>query len=141
MQIEIRRLREDVPLPEYKTAGAVAFDLAVIEGATLAPGERTLLPTGLVIRVPEGHALILASRSSNAKKGIRLSNSIGVIDQDYSGPEDELKIAVHNFGAESYTIEKYDRIAQGLIMPIARATFTEPQEWGGANRGGFGTTG
>lgn len=128
-------------MPEYKTAGAVAFDLAVIEGATLASGERMLLPTGLVVRVPEGHALILASRSSNAKKGIRLANSVGVIDQDYSGPEDELRIAVHNFGSEPYTIEKYDRIAQGLIVPIARATFVEPQDWDGSNRGGFGTTG
>ncbi|MBK6791590.1 MAG: hypothetical protein IPG80_03420 [Anaerolineales bacterium] len=96
MQIEIRRLRDDVPMPEYKTTGAVAFDLTVIEGATLAPGERTLLPTGLVMRVPEGHALILASRSSNAKKGIRLANSVGIIDQDYCGREDELRIAVHN---------------------------------------------
>lgn len=141
MQIEIRRLSPDVPLPEYKTAGACAFDIAVIEGATLAPGERKMLPTGLVVKVPEGHVLLLASRSSNAKKGIRLGNSVGVIDQDYCGPSDQLYAAVHNFGHEPYTIEKGERIMQAVVVPMLRAEIVEATEDFAPDRGGFGTTG
>ena len=142
MYINIRRLTPDVPLPEYKTPGAVAFDIAVIEGGTLAPGERKLFPTGLVIKVPEGHALLLAARSSNAKKGIQLANGVGIIDQDYCGPNDELHLALYNIGTESYTVEKYERIGQGLFVPIAQVTFIEPSPWETQeNRGGFGTTG
>ena len=141
MQISIRRLSADVPMPEYKTPGACAFDIAVMEGVTLPPGGRALLPTGLVIQVPRGHVLILAPRSSNAKKGIRLGNGIGIIDQDYCGPTDQLLAAVHNFGDQPYTIEKGERIMQGMIVPVIRAEFMEQSEITGVDRGGFGTTG
>ena len=141
MHVSFRRLSPDTPIPEYKTPGACAFDIAVIEEKTLQPGERYLFSTGLVVAVPKGHALLLFSRSSNAKKGVRLSNSVGVIDQDYCGPNDELKAAVHNFGNEAYTVQKGERIMQGLIVPIARATFVEQTDLAGQDRGGFGTTG
>lgn len=142
MEISFRRLTPDTPLPEYKTPGAVAFDLAVIEGGTLAPGERKMFRTGLVVAVPHGHTLLLAPRSSNAKKGIQLANAIGVIDQDYCGPEDELRLFLYNIGTEPVVIEKYERLAQGIIVPIVRGTFTEPATWEqDYNRGGFGTTG
>ena len=141
MDVFFHRLSPETPIPEYKTPGACAFDIAVIEGGTLQPNERKLFPTGLVIAVPAGHALLLFARSSNAKKGVRLSNSVGVIDQDYCGPNDELKVALHNFGNEPYVVEKGERIAQGLIVPIARATFQERTGATGQDRGGFGTTG
>jgi dUTP pyrophosphatase len=142
MEIAFRRLSLDVPVPEYKTPGAAAFDLAVIEEAILAPGERKLLRTGLVVKVPAGHVLILAPRSSNAKKGIQLANGIGVIDQDYCGPEDELRLFLVNIGSASYTVEKGERIAQGMFFPVTKGTFTEPMNWNVENnRGGFGTTG
>ena len=141
MQISFRRLSPETPVPEYKTPGACAFDIAVIEEKTLQPGERHLFSTGLVIAVPPDHALLLFSRSSNVKKGVRLSNSVGVIDQDYCGPTDELKCALHNFGNEAYTVQKGERIMQGLLVPIARATFVEQTQASGQDRGGFGTTG
>ena len=142
MDIAFRRLTPDTPLPEYKTPGAVAFDLAVIEDGVLAPGERKMFRTGLVVRVPEGHVLVLTPRSSSAKKGIQMANGIGIIDQDYCGPEDELRLFLYNIGSESYTVEKYERLAQGIFIPITRGTFIEPQEWNVENnRGGFGTTG
>ncbi len=128
-------------MPEYKTVGACAFDIAVIEEKTLLPGERALLNTGLVVAVPPGYVLLLCSRSSGAKKGIRLANSVGVIDQDYCGPNDELKVALHNFGHEPYTVQKGERITQGVIVPVARGTFVEQTELANQNRGGFGTTG
>ena len=141
MQIAFHRLSPDTPIPEYKTPGACAFDIASIEERTLQPGERALLRTGLVIKVPPGHVLLLLSRSSNAKKGIRLGNSVGTIDQDYCGPNDELMAAMHNFGHEPYTVQKGERVMQGLIVPIVKAEFIEPTEWAANDRGGFGTTG
>lgn len=142
MEIEIRRLGPDVPLPEYKTAGAVAFDIAVLEEGTLAPGERKLFRTGLVVKSPPGYALLLAPRSSNAKKGIQLANSIGVIDEDYCGAEDELRLFLLNVGDQPYIVEKGERLAQGLFVPILKGTFVEPSEWRvEKSRGGFGTTG
>jgi dUTP pyrophosphatase len=131
----------DVPLPEYKTKGAVAFDIAVRESATLEPNERKLIPTGLVVCVPEGYVLIIASRSSNAKKGIRLTNSIGIIDPDYCGPKDELHLALLNEGTAPYTIEKGERLAQGLFVPVAHAQFIEVETLTAPSRGGWGTTG
>lgn len=142
MEISFRRLTPDTPAPEYKTPGAVASDLAVIEEGTLAPGERKMFRTGLVVRVPEGYALILAPRSSNAKKGVQMANGIGVIDQDYCGPEDELRLFLYNIGTEPYSVEKYERIAQGMFVPITKGVFVEPENWDvERNRGGFGTTG
>lgn len=141
MQVSFRRLSPDTPMPEYKTPGACAFDIAVIEEKTLQPGERQMLRTGLVVAVPAGYTLLLFSRSSNAKKGIRISNSVGVVDQDYCGPNDELIAALHNFGNQAYTIKKGDRVMQGLIVPIVKAEFIESIDPAGADRGGFGTTG
>lgn len=141
MEIAIRRLRADIPLPEYKTPGACAFDLAVIEGKILEPNERAMFGTGLVVNVPNDHVLLLLPRSSNGKKGIRLANGTGVIDSDYCGPNDELKLMLHNIGAEPYTVEAGERIAQGMFVPITRAQFIEPTDWHAPDRGGFGTTG
>lgn len=142
MEISFRRLTPDTPIPEYKTPGAAAFDLAIIEEGVLAPGEKKMFRTGLVIRVPEQHVLILAPRSSNAKKGIQLANSIGIIDQDYCGPEDELRLFLYNIGEEAYHLEKGERIAQGLFLPVTKGIFQESQAWDiSSNRGGFGTTG
>lgn len=142
MHIKILRLTPDTPIPEYKTVGACGFDIACIEEATLMPGERKKLRTGLVVCVPEGYVLLLFSRSSNAKKGIRVANGVGVVDQDYCGPEDELFAYMHNFGSEPYHIEKGERIMQGVITPVLRGVvFEDMASLDAKNRGGFGTTG
>ena len=141
LPVHIKRLRADIPLPEYKTPGAAAFDITIPDAHTLQPGERALLPTGLVVCVPEGHVLILASSSSNAKKGITLANGIGIIDQDYCGPADELKIALVNLGSAAYTVEKCERVAQGMFVPVTKALFQEVETLKAPSRGGFGTTG
>ncbi len=128
-------------MPEYKTPGAIAFDIAVIEEKELPPGELVFLRTGLVVCIPKGYGLIIVSRSSTAKKNLVLANGIGIIDQDYCGPEDELHLSVRNVGREPYRIQKGERIAQGLFVPIARAAFEEVSEINGPSRGGYGTTG
>jgi dUTP pyrophosphatase len=142
MQVAFRRINPKALVPVFQTPGACAFDLAGVESVTLGPGERALVPTGLVIQVPEGYALVIAARSSNAKKGVRLGNGIGIIDQDYHGPTDQIYLALHNFGHEPYTVAAGERIAQGMIVPILKPEFTEsPDDLTDGDRGGFGSTG
>lgn len=141
LPVYIKRRDASIPLPEYKTSGAVGFDIAVSESVTLAPGERRLVETGLVVCVPKGYVLLITSRSSSAKKGVMLGNGVGTIDPDFCGPNDELRLPLYNFGNTPYTIEKGERFAQGLFVPVSRAVFTETETLETPNRGGFGTTG
>jgi dUTP diphosphatase len=141
MKVKITRLREDVEIPKYQTDGAAAFDLASAEEIVIEPKGFKLVPTGLVIGTPPGHALILASRSSLfKKKGLVLANGIGVVDSDYAGPEDQIFLAVYNQLDTEVKIEAHERIAQGMIIPVARAEFFEG-ETDEKSRGGFGSTG
>lgn len=143
MNVHISRVDPSLPLPEYHTPGAVAFDIYTREDATIPPHEYRLLPSNLVIAVPAGYALILAARSGLAKKGLTLPNGIGVIDQDYHGPDDEIGILVYNFTSETVVVKRGDRLTQGLIVPVAKAEWEEvPRDTiKEASRGGFGSTG
>lgn len=141
MKIRITKLQDDIELPQYKTTGAVAFDLAAALDVVVAPRQIALVPTGLIIATPRGYALIIASRSSTPiKKGLSTPHGIGIIDQDYAGPNDEIKIQVYNFTDAPVTIAKGERLAQAFFVPIARAEWEEggPEE---TSRGGFGSTG
>ncbi len=141
MKLKIVRIEKDLPLPEYKTKGAVAFDFYSREAKIIAPGEDTLLPSNLIIEVPENHTLIITPRSSTSiKKGIEFRN-IGVIDCDFHGPNDEIKLHVHNFTKVPVIIARGDRIAQGLIVPIIRAEWEEVAQIKDSSRGAFGSTG
>ena len=141
MKVKIVRIEKDLPLPEYKTDGAVAFDVYSREDATIAPGAAVMLPSNLIIEIPKGYGLVIAARSSTFKKGLRLSNGIGILDQDYHGPEDELKIAIYNFSPSPVAVYRGDRIAQGMIVPIERAEWEEAETIKDSSRGGFGSTG
>ena len=142
MQVPVHKLRQDVTLPEFHTPGSVGFDLAAAEDVIIAPDEITMIPTGLVIETPPGFALVIASRSSAPRKfGISPPHGIGIIDQDYSGPEDEIRILVRNFTAHSVSIPKGTRIAQGMFVRAEQARFVESDLSSNASRGGFGSTG
>jgi dUTP pyrophosphatase len=109
---------------------------------TIVPGAVALIPTGLVIGVPAGHFLGIFARSSTPlKRGLMVANGVGVVDSDYCGPKDEIKIQVLNFTDAPVTVKKGDRIAQGVILPVVRAELQEVPEAPGATRGGFGSTG
>ena len=126
LPVRIRRLDAAVPLPAYQTPGAAGFDLAANADVVIAPGTIALVPTGLVIQVPPGHCLGNFARSSTPlKKGLMVANGVGVIDQDYCGPADEVKIQVLNFTATPVHVATGDRLAQGLFMPVARAEWHE----------------
>ncbi len=142
MKVKIVRIDKSLPLPEYQTGGAVAFDLYARENTKVVPGELKLIPSNFIIEVPEGYTLILAARSSLArKKGLALANGIGVIDQDYHGPKDEIGILVRNLTDSEVVVEKGERIAQGLILPVERAEWEEADSIKEESRGGFGSTG
>lgn len=142
MNVHIHKVRQDVEIPHYHTMGSVGFDLSAAETVRISPKEIAMIPTGLVIETPPGFALILASRSSAPKKfGITPPHGIGVIDQDYSGAEDEIKILVRNFTENEIIIEKGTRIAQGVFVKAEQAVFVEDDFSDRKSRGGFGSTG
>ncbi len=140
--VRITRLRPSVALPAYQTAGAAGFDLAASETVTIAPGAVALVPTGLVIELPSGHFLGVFARSSTPlKRGLMVANGVGVVDEDYSGPNDEIKIPVYNFTSAPVQVNEGDRIAQGVVLPFVRAEWDEQTTATGPSRGGFGSTG
>ena len=141
MKLKIVRIDKTLPLPEYQTSGAVAFDLYSRVDAMMQPKEKKVIPANFIVEVPEGHALLIAARSSLPKKGLMLPNSIGVIDQDYNGSADELGIFLYNFTDEPVEIKRGDRLAQALITPIQKVEFEEVEEIKKESRGGFGSTG
>ena len=132
-----------IPLPYYATDGAAALDLhACTDGKTIiAPHERVMIPTGIAAAIPEGYVGIMAVRSSmGAKYGITLANGIGVIDSDYRG---QLHVTLYNTTEAPYTVHSGDRIAQLMVMPVARPAIKVvdalPETMRGT--GGFGSTG
>ena len=142
MNIRIRKLDPEVRLPAYESAGAAGFDLAASASITVEPGTVRLVPTGLVIEVPQGFFLGIFARSSTPlKRGLMVANGVGVVDSDYCGPEDEVKIAVVNFTAAPVQIKTGDRIAQGILLAAPHVVWEEASELGAQSRGGFGGTG
>jgi dUTP pyrophosphatase len=143
LTVRIRRLDPSVPLPEYQTRGAAGFDFTAAAEVTIPPHAIALVPTGLVIEVPAGHFLGVFARSSTPlKRGLMVANGVGVIDQDYCGPRDEVKIQVLNFTDQPVRVAKGDRLAQGLFLPVARVEWKEStDDWQADSRGGFGATG
>lgn len=142
MKIKIKRTDNSIPLPEYKTPGSVAFDLSPSEDTVIPPHEIRLVPTGLVICTPTGRIFVIAARSSTPlKKGLMIANGIGIIDQDYCGPDDEIKLQLLNFTDKPVLIKKGDRIAQGLFLTLDRVEWEEVTALDGKTRGGFGSTG
>lgn len=130
-------------MPAYQSAGAAGFDLAASEDVVVQPGAVVLIPTGLVIQVPAGYCLGVFARSSTPiKRGLMVANGVGVVDSDYCGPSDEVKIEVFNFTAAAVHVKAGDRIAQGLFIPVARAEWQEADDdLRVGSRGGFGATG
>lgn len=142
MQLKIRRIDSTVPLPAYGTADAAGFDLAARHDTVVAPGQIALIRTGLVIEVPAGHFLGIFARSSTPlKRGLLVANGVGVIDPDYSGPDDEVMIQVLNFTAAEVAVKRGDRLAQGIVLPAPRVAWQEVSEIKDVTRGGFGVTG
>jgi dUTP pyrophosphatase len=142
MQLLVTRIDSTLPLPKYETAGAVAFDLYAREKIIVEPKTIALIPTNLIVQIPDGYALLIAARSSTPKKkGLSIPHGIGIIDQDYCGPRDELHAQVFNHSEMAVTVERGERIAQALIVPVVKVELIEHELTTSKNRGGFGSTG
>jgi len=144
IRLGISRIDKTLPLPRYATPGSVAFDIYSRQDVRVAAGAIELIPTNLIVRVPAGHVLLLCSRSSTPlKKSLMTPHGLGIIDQDFRGPQDELLVQVFNFGSKTVTVARNERIAQALIVPMAKCEFFELPDPppAGASRGGYGSTG
>ena len=142
MKLRIRRLDPSVQLPAYGTAGAAAFDLAACCDVEVPPREIRLVPTGLVVEVPAGYFLAVLARSSTPlKRGLLVANGVGVIDSDYHGPHDEVKVQGLNVTDAPVHVPRGDRIAQGIVLAAPRIEWQEVDEIAAPSRGGFGSTG
>ena len=149
VKIRIFRREKDISLPVKKTAGSAGWDVYASEETILKPGIVALVPTGLIIETPAGYHFRVFIRSGFAvRHNVSLVNSVGIIDEDYCGPEDFLKIAVvknYHADAEETVIGRGERIAQ-IIFEKSQLTHAQWQEeqdpaFHGETRGGFGSTG
>jgi dUTP pyrophosphatase len=143
VDVPIRRLDPDLPLPSYAHPGDAGADLVAREDAVLEPnGGRALIPTGVAIALPDGYAGMVQPRSGLAlKHGVTVLNTPGLVD---SGYRDELKVILVNTDPrEPYKVRRGDRIAQLVIQAVERVTFTAVDVLPGSHRytGGFGSTG
>ena len=148
MELKIKALSEklgrEIPLPHFATGGAACMDLCACmdESITLNAGERRLVPTGIAIALPSAEyvALVFARSGLGIKKGVCLSNGVGVIDSDYRG---EIGVGLVNLGDAPYTVQPGDRIAQLMVVPVVQPTLTVVETLDETERGagGFGSTG
>ena len=141
MKVKIKRLDKNLPLPQYATAGSVGFDLVCRESAAIEPRTLGLVPANVIVETPPGYMLMVTLRSSTPRKrGLLIPHGVGVIDQDYCGEDDEVKIQIYNFSEQPVTIERGDRIAQAIFVRVDRVDWMEVSETHSKTRGGFGST-
>jgi dUTP diphosphatase len=142
IDVLITRLDAGVAIPSYEHPGDAGADLVTTVDATLAPGERALLPTGIALALPDGFAAFVHPRSGLAVRyGVSLVNAPGTVDAGYRG---EIKVSVINLDPVTPVVfHRGDRIAQLVIQPVVRARFHEVERLPGSARGdgGFGSTG
>ena len=139
MKVKIKRIDKTLPLPEYHTSGAVAFDLIARDTVEIEPNAIGRVPANIVVEIPKGYMLLVKDRSSTAmKKGVL--TTVGYIDQDYCGDNDEIMMQFYNFQKESVVIERGERLGQAAFVPIETAQWEEVETMGSTDRGGFGST-
>ena len=144
MTIQVKVINKgDQPLPTYETEHSAGLDLraALSEAVVLAPGERSLIPTGLFLEIPPGYEAQVRPRSGLAlKRGLTLLNAPGTIDADYRG---EVGVIMINLSTEEQRIDPGERIAQLIFAPVTRGEWLEVEALAETERGsgGFGSTG
>lgn len=142
MNLQIKLIDTSLPLPQYHTPGSVAFDLYSRTRVVVKSFSPTIIPLNVIVKIPKGYFLLLACRSSlPLKKKLIVANGIGVIDQDYHGSKDEVGLQVLNFSKKAVWIEKGERIAQAILVKIAKVEIKQIIKAHKKSRGGFGSTG
>lgn len=142
MKVKITRIDKSLPLPKYETSGSVGFDFVAREDIEIQPHAVALVPGNVIVEVPVGYMLLVSLRSSTPrKKGLLCPHGIGVIDHDYCGGHDEIKIQIYNFTDKLVTILRGERLAQGIFVRVDKCEFEEVERIKEQSRGGFGSTG
>ena len=138
VKVKIKRMNAEAKLPKYAHPGDVGLDLFALEEKKIMPGEHYRFWNGFALEFPEGYAAIVKDKSSISKAGLHTMG--GVFDAGYRG---EYNVHLVNLSSEPYTVEKGDKVAQLVILPIAQAEFEEVEELSESSRGvgGFGSTG
>lgn len=141
VRVQLVRLDQGMPVLAPARPGDAGVDLTATESAKLEPGERRLVSTGVAVAIPAGYAGFVQPRSGMAvKKGLGVLNSPGLIDSGYRG---ELKVIVINLSQDAVALERGDRIAQLVIVPVPAVSYEEVDQLPASERGegGFGSTG
>lgn len=146
MKIKVKKVSPDAMLPTHGSDMAAGYDLYAYgikneDGVQIYPGQAEMIGTGIAVEIPEGYAGLLFGRSGMAfKRGLRLSNSVGLLDPDFRG---EIKCHVRNDSSKPRDIKNGDRIAQLVVVPFMALDFELTDELSDTNRGtgGFGSTG
>ena len=141
MEIPLKRLDRELPIPTHAHPGDGGVDLYAAVGVRLAPGDRSLVPTGVAVAIPAGFAGLVTPRSGlAASSGIGIVNAPGLVDSGYRG---ELKVILVNHGAETVDIRRGDRIAQLVVVAVEVQERVEVEQLPPSGRGedGFGSTG
>ena len=141
--IAVKKLDERAVLPTYGSEFSAGADLYALadEEIVIQAGETKLIRTGLAMEIPEGYAGLIYARSGLAsKRGLAPANKVGVVDADYRG---EVMVALHNHSNTEQKVAPFERIAQLVVAPFLKATFTQAEELSDTVRGvgGFGSTG
>lgn len=142
------KVEDPVLTPTKATDGSAGFDLRAKKETLLSTGERVLVGTGVRATIPEDHVGLLFPRSSLSKFGVQMTNSVGVIDSDYRGEIMASLMYNGTTGWNGYTIPKYERIVQLVIVPVPQFEvsvdkYSTEEQWNNTIRGtgGFGSTG
>lgn len=132
----------NISLPERQTKDSAGYDLATCEDVIIQPGEIVLIKTGLKVQIPENEVLLVFPRSSlGIKKHLTMANNVGVIDADYfdnENNEGHIMIPLRNFGTKSITLEKDERVAQGIFVNYLKTA--DDKNGDNERSGGFGSS-
>jgi len=136
------KCNDGVALPEYATPLSAGVDLSVNADMIINSYQIVKAPTGIVIEAPPGYFIQIVARSSLCiKKGLMLANSVGIIDGDYCGPDDEISLLLYNFTPNVVAINKGERLAQAILIRYEQALWIETKKpIKNESRGGFGST-
>lgn len=140
MKVKIKRIDKSLPLPEYHTPGAVAFDIVARESVTIEPNSVGRVPGNIIVEIPKGCMLLVKDRSSTPKKK-GLLTIVGFIDQDFCGENDEIQMQFYNFQKIPVTVEHGERLGQAAFVRIEQCEWEEVDSMNSQTRGGFGSTG
>lgn len=141
VHIKLKRFDKTLPLPTYKSPGAVGIDLYSRTSVTIAAHSVGYIPLNIAIEIPPNYWVMIASRGSTHKMGILMANGFAIGDPDFCGDNDEYAFPALNFTDHEVTIEKGLRIAQMMIFKYEKIEIEEVDKLTQPNRGKFGSTG